>query len=69
MERQARQEVRERIAQGLETGSLDAVAELAEPLASILSCRLLALPADAGPLPVGWVARYARNVPDDLGRS
>lgn len=64
-----RSEVRARLAAGRERGGLDAVRELADPVAASVACRLLSLPAEAGPLLVGWVHRYTRNAPGDEGRS
>ena len=64
-----RREVRERLAAGRERGELDVVRELADPVAAIVACRLLALPDEAGPLLVGWVHRYTQNTPGDEGRS
>jgi len=64
-----RREVRARLAAARERGGLDAVGELADPVAATVACRLLSLPEEAGPLLVGWVHRYTRNAPGDEGRS
>lgn len=64
-----RREARRRIAEGRERGELDAVGELADPIAATVACRLLSLPDEAGPLLVAWVHRYANNAPGDEGRS
>ncbi len=52
-----------------ERGELDAIRELADPLAAFVACELLDLPQADAPLLVGWVHRYTRNDPGDLGRS
>ena len=50
-------------------GEIDAVRELADPVAAFAACRLLDLPVEDAPLLVDWVHRYTRNDPADLGRS
>jgi cytochrome P450 len=50
-------------------GGIDVVRELADPVAAFAACRLLDLPLEDAPLLVGWVHRYTRNDPGDLGRS
>ena len=64
-----RSEARDRLADGRERGEIDAVRELADPIAALVACRLLSLPDEAGPLLVGWVHRYTQNIPGDEGRS
>lgn len=64
-----RREVRSRIAAGRAHGELDAVRELADPVAAHVACRLLSLPEEAGSLLVDWVHRYTQNRPGDEGRS
>jgi hypothetical protein len=66
-------EIRAFVRRGLDraaaAGELDAIRELADPLAAFVACELLDLPQADGPLLVGWVHRYTRNDPGDLGRS
>jgi cytochrome P450 len=50
-------------------GEIDAVRGLADPLAARVACRLLDLPEEDAPRLVGWVHRYTRSEPGDLGRS
>jgi hypothetical protein len=50
-------------------GEIDAVRDLADPLAAFVACRLLELPQEDAPLLVGWVHRYTSSEPGDLGRS
>jgi cytochrome P450 len=59
----------ERIERGIETGRLDVVRELADPIAGQIACRLLDLPPEDGPLLTAWVHRYVQNDPEDEGRS
>lgn len=69
LEPAVRETVRAILDEGLERGELDAMRELAEPLAARIACRLLALPEEAGPLLTAWVNRYTANDPEDQGRS
>ncbi len=62
-------ELRQRLDAHREHGEIDAVRELADPVAAIVACRLLSLPDEAAPLLVGWVHRYTQNAPGDEGRS
>ncbi len=66
-------EIRKQVRQTLDAHSagseIDAVRDLAEPLAARVACRLLSLPEEAGPLLTRWVHRYAANEPADQGRS
>lgn len=64
-----RHEARSRLAAARERGEIDAVRELADPIAALVACRLLSLPDEAAPLLVGWVHRYTQNAPGDEGRS
>ena len=64
-----RSEIRKRLELARERGEIDAVRDLADPVAAIVACRLLSLPDEAGPLLVGWVHRYTQNSPGDEGRS
>jgi hypothetical protein len=52
-----------------EAGGLDAIRELADPLAAFVACEILDLPQADASLLVDWVHRYTRNDPGDLGRS
>jgi len=69
MESMVRDDVRRRLESATEPGEIDAVRELADPVAARVACRLLSLPDEAGPLLVAWVHRYAANDPADEGRS
>jgi cytochrome P450 len=64
-----RSEVRQRLEAHRAHGEIDAVRDLADPVAAIVACRLLSLPDEAAPLLVGWVHRYTQNAPGDEGRS
>jgi len=52
-----------------DAGEIDAIRELADPLAACVACELLELPQQDGPRLVSWVHRYTRNDPSDRGRS
>ena len=64
-----RREVRRRLEDHRERGEIDAVRDLADPVAAIVACRLLSLPDEAASLLMGWVHRYTQNAPGDEGRS
>lgn len=64
-----RAEIRAQLDLHAESGRIDAVRALADPVAARVACRLLSLPEEAGPLLVAWVHRYTENVPGDEGRS
>ncbi|MAG31861.1 MAG: hypothetical protein CL908_13315 [Deltaproteobacteria bacterium] len=68
-EPEIRKEVRQTLDSHSATGEIDAVRDLADPLAARVACRLLCLPEEAGPLLTRWVHRYAANEPADQGRS
>jgi cytochrome P450 len=65
----ARSETRRALDRLVEAGRLDAVRELADPLAAQIACHLLSLPHEAAPLLVEWVHRYTANEEGDEGRS
>lgn len=69
LEALVRSEARAKLAAHRERGGIDAVRELADPIAALVACRLLSLPDEAGSLLVGWVHRYTQNAPGDEGRS
>jgi cytochrome P450 len=69
LEPEVRAFARRCLARAAEVGELDAIRELADPLAAFVACELLDLPQVDAPLLVGWVHRYTRNDPGDLGRS
>jgi cytochrome P450 len=69
LEPELRAFVRRQLDRAAAAGELDAIRELADPLAAFVACELLDLPQADGPLLVGWVHRYTRNDPADLGRS
>jgi len=69
LEPEMRASVAERLARAAEAGEIDAVRELADPLAAQVACRLLDLPREDAPRLVAWVHRYVNNEPGDLGRS
>lgn len=69
LEALVRSEARAKLAAHRERGEIDAVRELADPIAARVACRLLSLPDEAGSLLVGWVHRYTQNAPGDEGRS
>lgn len=69
LEAEMRAFARERLERASIAGEIDAVRELADPLAAVVACRLLDLPVEDAPLLVGWVHRYTLNEPGDLGRS
>jgi len=69
LESLVRSEARSKLAAHRESGEIDAVRELADPIAALVACRLLSLPDEAGSLLVGWVHRYTQNAPGDEGRS
>jgi cytochrome P450 len=69
LEAELRAFVRARLDEVADAGEIDAVRQLADPLAAFAACRLLDLPLADAPLLVEWVHRYTRNDPGDLGRS
>jgi cytochrome P450 len=69
LEPELRAFVRRQLDRAAAAGELDAIRELADPLAAFVACALLDLPQADGPRLVGWVHRYTRNDPADLGRS
>jgi hypothetical protein len=69
LEPEVRAFVRRCLDRAAEAGELDAIRELADPLAAFVACELLGLPQADAPLLVDWVHRYTRNDPGDLGRS
>ena len=69
LEAEIRALVRACLDRAAQAGEIDAVRELADPVAAFAACRLLDLPIEDAPLLVGWVHRYTRNDPEDLGRS
>jgi cytochrome P450 len=69
LEPEVRAFVRRRLDRAAEAGGIDAIRELADPLAACVACELLGLPQADAPLLVGWVHRYTHNEPGDLGRS
>ncbi len=64
-EPEIRKEVRQALDAHSAAGEIDAVRDLAEPLAARVACRLLSLPEEAGPLLTQWVHRFAANEPAD----
>jgi hypothetical protein len=68
-EPQIRAFIRACLDRGADAGELDAVRELADPLAARVACRLLDLPEEDAGLLTRWVHRYTLNEPADLGRS
>jgi len=69
LEPEVRAFVRRCLDRAAATGEIDAVRELADPLAAFVACELLDLPQQDAPRLVAWVHRYTRNEPGDLGRS
>jgi len=69
LEPEIRAFARARLERAASSGEIDAVRDLADPLAAFVACRLLDLPEQDAPLLVDWVHRYTRNDPGDLGRS
>ena len=69
LESMMRSQIRSLLETHAEEGEIDAVREIADPIAARVACRLLSLPDEAGPLLVAWVHRYTENVPGDEGRS
>jgi cytochrome P450 len=69
LEPEVRAFVRHCLDRAAEAGGLDAIRELADPLAAFVACELLDLPQADAALLVGWVHRYTHNEPGDLGRS
>ena len=69
LEPEVRAFVRRQLDRAAAAGELDAIRELADPLAAFVACELLDLPQADAPLLVAWVHRYTQNEPGDLGRS